>query len=148
MSSGYRLAPALAARLVGLVLVGSAAVVLATTALTAFLDWPVGVVVAVALATLLATGAVALATLRIPLLSVDEDGYRVRWVRGAGAKAAVWRDVEDAVTASPHGVDCLVLRLRDGRTTSLPVSAIAEDREAFVEEIRGHLGRGHGLRPL
>jgi hypothetical protein len=63
-------------------------------------------------------------------------------------KAAGWRDVEDAVTASPHGVDCLVLRLRDGRTTSLPVAAIAEDREAFVHEIRGHLGRGQGLRPL
>ena len=55
------------------------------------------------------------------------DGPRRR-----GPKAARWRDVEDAVAASPHGVDCVVLRLRDGRTTSIPVAAVDAAREDFV----------------
>ncbi|MGZ5405635.1 MAG: hypothetical protein ACXWDL_13370, partial [Nocardioides sp.] len=67
---------------------------------------------------------------------------------GAGTKAAAWRDVEDAVAASPGGIDCVVLRLRDGRTTSIPVEAVEVERQRFVAEIRAHLSRGQGLRPL
>ena len=148
MSSGYRLAPAMAARLVGLALVGSAALVLVATILVAALDWSALVLVVVVVPALVATGWLAVATRRIPVLAVDEAGYRVRWVRGAGAKAAAWREVEDAVAASPGGIDCVVLRLRDGRTTSLPVDAIDADRDRFAVEIREHLSRGEGLRPL
>jgi hypothetical protein len=69
-------------------------------------------------------------------------------VRGAGVKAAAWGDVADAVTASPGGIDCVVLRLEDGRTTSIPVAAVATDRDALVAEVRERLRRGEGLRPL
>ena len=148
MSSGYRLAPALAARLVGLALVGSAALVLVATILTVAFDGSVAVAVVVAAVALAATAGLVLATLRIPVLMAGEAGYRVRWVRGAGTKAAAWREVEDAVAASPGGIDCVVLRLRDGRTTSIPVDAVAADRERFVAEIREHLTRGEGLRSL
>ena len=148
MSSGYRLAPALAARLVGLALVGSACLVLLTTVLVAVFAWPLWIILVVAAAALAATAALGVATRRTPLLSVDETGYRVRWVRGAGTKAAPWRQVADAVAASPGGIDCVVLRLRDGGTTSIPVDAVAGDRDWFVAEIRGHLSRGEGLRPL
>lgn len=148
MSSGYRLAPTLAARLVGLALVGSAAMVLAVTILGAVLAWSGWVIVVVGGSALAASAALAVATRRTPLLSVDEAGYRVRWVRGAGTKAAAWRDVADAVAASPGGIDCVVLRLRDGRTTSIPVDAVAGERDRFVSEIREHLSRGEGLRPL
>lgn len=148
MSSGYRLAPALAARLVGLALVGSGALVLLATILVAALAWSGWVVTVVATATLTATAALTVATRRTPLLKVDEAGYRVRWVRGAGTKAAAWRQVTDAVAASPGGIDCVVLRLRDGRTTTIPVEAVAGDRDWLVAEIRAHLTRGEGLRPL
>jgi len=148
MSSGYRLAPALAARLVGLALVGSAALVLVTTLLAAAFGWSVVVVVVVAVLALAATAGLGLATHRIPVLLADEAGYRVRWVRGAGTKAAAWREVADAAAASPRGIDCVVLRLRDGRTTSIPVAAVAAERGRLVAEIREHLTRGEGLRLL
>jgi len=148
MSSGYRLAPAQAARLVGLALVGSATLVLVSTILTGVLGWPAGVVVVVATVALAATAGLVLATRWIAVVRTDEAGYRVRWVRGAGTKAAAWREVADAVAASPRGVDCIVLRLRDGRTTSIPVDAVVTDRARFVADIRAHLTRGEGLRPL
>ena len=148
MSFGYRLAPALAARLVGLALVGCAALVLVATVLVATLEWPSGLLVVVAGSALAATAALAVATRRTLLLRVDEAGYRVRWIRGAGTKAAAWREVADAVAASPGGIDCVVLRLRDGRTTSIPVAAVAAEPDRFVSEIREHLSRGEGLRPL
>ena len=148
MSSGYRLAPALAARLVGGVLVAVAVLVLLTTVLAAAFGWSLLVVLVVAFAGVAATVSVGVAVRRIPVLSVDPEGYRVRWVRGAGVKAARWREVKDAVTAAPAGVDCLVLRLHDGRVTSVPVIAIGADRDRVVEVVRDHLTRGEGLRPL
>jgi hypothetical protein len=42
----------------------------------------------------------------------------------------------------------VVLHLRDGRTTTIPVEALAADREEFVRDLQEHLQRGHGLRPL
>jgi hypothetical protein len=42
----------------------------------------------------------------------------------------------------------VVLHLRDGRTTTIPVAALAADREEFVRDLQAHLQRGHGLRPL
>lgn len=148
MSSGYRLAPALAARVVGLALVGSAVLLLAATLLTAAFAGPVWVVPLAAVSALTLTGVLAVLTRRLPVLSADAGGYRIHWVRGAGVSSATWRDVTEAVAASPGGVDCVVLRLRDGRTTTLPVDAIAVDRATFVAEIREHLTRGDGLRPL
>ena len=47
-----------------------------------------------------------------------------------------------------EGIACVVLHLRDGRTTTIPVAALAADREEFVRDLQAHLQRGHGLRPL
>lgn len=148
MSSGYRLAPAVAARLIGAALVASAVLVLAATLLVAALGWTAWIVLVVAVIAVAGTGGLALAIRRTPVVSLDDAGYRVRWVRGAGTKAAAWREVEDAVAASPSGIDCVVLRLRDGRSTSIPVAAVAADRDEFAVQIRDHLTRGEGLRPL
>ena len=102
----------------------------------------VAVVAALGLAAVLVAG--HLLTRRAYVVRLDEDGYQVRMVRGAGVRAARWTEVEDAVTASPRGVDCVVLRLRDGRTTTIPVQVLAADREAFVRDVRAHLERGSG----
>lgn len=69
-------------------------------------------------------------------------------VRGAGATEASWPDVQDAVEAVPRGIACLLLRSRDGRTTTIPVEALATDRELFIHDVQEHLQRGHGLRRL
>ena len=82
------------------------------------------------------------------MLRCTDDGYRVRLVRGAGVTEARWSAVEDAVTTYRHDVACVELRLRDGRTTTIPVGVLAVDKEEFVRELQGRLQRGHGLRPL
>ena len=77
-----------------------------------------------------------------------DEGFRVQWVRGVGVAAARWKDVEDAVTTTSAGSPVVVLRLRSGRTTTIPVEMLAGDREEFVRDLQRHLQRGHGLRPL
>jgi hypothetical protein len=148
MSSGYRLAPALAARLVGLLLVGLAVLVLLATLAVALLGGPIVLLPVVGGVALVAVLALAVPLRGVRVVELDDEGYRVRMIRGAGVRAAAWRDVEDAVAASPHGVDCVVLRLRDGRTTSIPVAAVDAPREDFVRDLQGYLRRGEGMRPL
>ena len=143
----YRLAPAVAARLLGAVLCAVAVLILLSTLAIAVLDLHTLVLlvpVALTIAVLVATwwtwrqkGWVARLT---------AEGYRVQWVRGVGAASARWKDVEDAVTTTVAESPVVVLRLRDGRTTTIPVEMLAVDREAFVRDVQEHLQRGHGLR--
>jgi hypothetical protein len=147
--SDYRLAPALGARLMGLMLVALAVLLFSTTALVALADLPPDLLVVVA-----ASGVVAVfglgyfLTRRAYVVRFDSDGYRVRMIRGAGVTAAAWKEVADAATGSPRGIPCVVLTLRDGRTTTIPVGALAVDREQFVRDLQQHLQDGQGLRPL
>lgn len=148
-STAYRLHPSLVARGVGLALVGLALVMFVGTAVVVAADLPADVLVV-----LLGLGVAGVFVLgwllraRAYVVRCDQVGYRVRLVRGAGVTQARWKDVEDAVTTSPRGVPCVVLRLRDGRTTTIPVQLLAMDREQFVRELQDHLQRGQGLRPL
>jgi hypothetical protein len=149
VSSDYRFSRALLVRSVGglLVLLGVLVVLLAV--LVSLLDLPgavltVGVVVAVVLVVAAALAASRLTT----VLSLDDDGYRVRLLRGAGTRAARWREVEDAVTMVIAGHDCVVLRLKDGRTTTIPVDVLETTPEALLEELSRRLDRGHGYRRL
>jgi hypothetical protein len=148
MASDYRLSPALGARLVGLLTVGVALLVFVATGVVAVLDlhtvWLLPVAV-VAVALVLGVGTRLRTT---PVVHLDDEGYRVRLVRGAGVRSARWKDVAEAVAASPRGIPCLVLRLTDGRSTTIPVQAVAADREELARDVREHLRRGEGLRPL
>lgn len=149
MSSDYRLSPALGARLVGLLLVLVAILVFAATGAVALLNLHTVVLLVVGLVLVVAVfGAAHLLLRRTTVVHLDDDGYRVRLIRGAGVKEAGWKEVEEAVTASPRDIPCVVLRLKDGRTTTIPVQALAADREAFVRDLQEHLQRGQGLRPL
>ena len=145
----YRLAPAVAARLLGVVLCAVAVLILLSTLAIAILDLhtvfllvPVGLTVLL----LVATGW----TWRQKgwIARLTPEGYRIQWVRGVGAASARWKDVEDAVTTTVADSPVVVLRLRDGRTTTIPVEMLAVDREAFVRDVQQHLQRGHGLRKL
>lgn len=148
MSSDYRLSPAFGARLVGLLVVSLAVLVFLATAVVAVLNLHTVILVPVALVVVAVIFALGAVLRRTPVVHLDDTGYRVRLVRGAGVRQAGWREVEDAVTASPRDIPCVVLRLVDGRTTTIPVAALDADREEFVRDLQAHLQRGQGLRPL
>ena len=146
MTSDYRLSPALAARLLGVSLVAWAAVVFVATALVVLFAAPpaiLSIVVVLCAVGVFATG--WFVTRSTYVVRLDEDGYHVRFVRGAGVTRARWTEVEDAATTFVAGDPCVVLRLRDGRSTTIPVDVLAGDRDEFVQQLRDHLNR-HGRR--
>jgi hypothetical protein len=147
-SSDYRLSPALGARLMGTLLVILAVALFAASALVALLHLPLDLLVVLAVLGLVGVFVVGYTLRKKYVVHLDDEGYRVRLVRGAGVTEASWKDVEEVVAASPRGIDCLVLRLGDGRTTTIPVSAVAADRDDFARDVRDHARRGEGLRPL
>jgi hypothetical protein len=142
-ASVYRLAPLLIARFVGLYLVLLAVVVFAATVVVAIADLPT-----LTLVVLLVVGLAGLFVMawvlrsRVTVVHLDEAGYKVAMVRGAGVKEGRWADVEDAVTATPRGFPCVVIRLRDGGTTTIPVQALAGDPDAFARDVRDRLRAG------
>ena len=147
--SSYRLSARVRLRLLGTVLAALGGLVLVVGLLVVLLDVPAGAfttALVVSVALLLVSG---YGLLRAPpLVSLDEVGYRVRYLRGAGVVAARWREVQDVVTATVHGDDCVVLRLRDGRSTTIPVAVLDAPREDFVRDLGEHLHHGHGYRPV
>ncbi|GAB6984281.1 hypothetical protein [Nocardioides pyridinolyticus] len=148
-TSDYRLAPALGARFLGALLVLLALVLAVLTLLVVVLDWPVGVLVGAAAAGVLGVAVAGWLVLRaLPVVRFSAEGYRVRMIRAAGTNAAAWREVTEAVTASVRSTPVVVIKLRDGRTTTIPVQALAADREEFVRELQRYLQGGSGLRPL
>jgi hypothetical protein len=145
----YRLAPAFVARLLGLALVGLALLLFLGTTVVALAGLPLDVLVAVAgLGVAAVLGYGWWLRSRAWVLRCTDEGYRVRLVRGAGVTEARWSSVEDALTAYRRDVACVELRLRDGRTTTIPVGVLDVDKEQFVGELQERLQRGHGLTPL
>jgi hypothetical protein len=145
----FALAPVLRARLFGSGLVAIGTVVVLGMLLTWLADLPT--VFVSGLVALAVVGVVALGLLvgvRRWVLRLDELGYRVRGVRSAEARSARWSDVLDLQATTIGGHRCVVLRLRDGRTTALPVDAIEGGSTALPEALSAHLDRGHGYRRL
>ena len=52
------------------------------------------------------------------------------------------------MTATVAGHDCVVLRLRDGRTTTIPVKVLDADAGRVHRGPVGRLDAGHGYRRL
>jgi hypothetical protein len=144
----YPLAPTVVARFVGLGLVLVAVVMFVGTALVAALDLPADLLVVLLVVSVVGVGTLAWwLRNRAWVLRCDVQGYAVRLVRGAGVAQARWTEVEDAVTTTRHDIPCVVLRLRDGRTTTIPVGVLAVDKEEFVRELQHRLQAARGLRP-
>lgn len=151
MSSNYRFAAPFIVRMMGIGLVAVGVLVLVWAGLALALSLPgavlsTGLLVAVVLWLLVLGGLVALR--RSDVVRFDETGYRVRFVRGAGVRQAPWKDVEDVTAPTVEGQRCVLLRLRDGRTTTVPVDVLAGSSDAFVKDLQQHLNRGHGYRRL
>lgn len=149
MASDYRLSQPLIARLLGIALAALGLLVLLLTLLVGLLRLPAGVLGAglvLAVAAFLVVGFLLLRG--TPVVRLDDTGYRVRFVRGAGVTRARWADVEDVVATTMEGERCVVLRLRDGRTTTVPVGALAGSTDAFLRDLQEHLDKGHGYRRI
>jgi hypothetical protein len=151
VTSTYRFAAPFIVRMTGIGFVAVGLVVLFWAGVVVALSLPgaalsAGLVVGVVLWLLVLGG---LATLRRrDVVRLDETGYRVRFVRGAGVRQAPWKDVEDVTAPTIGGQRCVLLRLRDGRTTTVPVDVLAGSSDAFVRDLQQHLNRGHGYRRL
>ena len=141
----HRLAPAIAARLLGLVLCGVAVLILLSTVAIAVLDLhTVYLLVPVAVTVLVLVLVWWTWRTKGWVARLTAEGYRVQWVRGVGTASGRWKDVEDAVATTIADAPVVVLRLKDGRTTTIPVEMLAIDRDDFVREVQQHLQRGHG----
>jgi hypothetical protein len=147
-SSDYRIAPALAARLVGVSLLGDALLLALATTAVALLRLPAASLLLIAALGLFGTAVIAVVLRRLVVVRLMEHGYRVSMVRGAGVPSARWTDVEDAVATTRLGEKCVLIRLRDGGSTTIPMSAIAADPDDFARDLQAHLRRGSGERPL
>ena len=148
VASDYRLSPPFAVRLVGGALVLVAVLVFAGTFVAALGGWSLAGVIGIGGAGLLAVLGTALWLRRVTVVHFDAEGYRVRLVRSVGVAAATWPEVSEAVAADAGGEPCVVLRLADGRTSTIPLRAVAAESAAFVADLQRHLQDGHGLRPL
>jgi hypothetical protein len=138
----YRLAPAVVLRLAGAALVALAVLVVLLSVVAGLAGWPFWPVVVVAAVGLAAVAATAWYAGRAAyVVRLDPLGYDVRLVRGAGAKRARWTDVAEVATAEVHRSPCIVVSLRDGRTTTIPVSVLAGDRDEFANRLRTLLQR-------
>ena len=129
----------------GLTLLGLGVLLLLVSLAVALLRLPPDLIVVVALlavVTIFLLGFVVVR--RWFVVRVDETGYRVRFVRGAGVRSGRWSDVEDVQTQTLAGARCVVLRLRDGRRTTVPVDLIEGDRDEFVRELQRRLDRADG----
>lgn len=147
--SDYRLSPSLRARLLGLTLVGLGLLVVVAAVLVGVFAFPASILLGVAVFCLVTILVVWFALTRTAyVVRLGEEGYHVRFVRGAGVTRGRWKDVEDAVTTSIAGAPCVVLRLRDGRSTTIPVTVLKGNRESFARDLQDHLQRGQGLRRL
>jgi hypothetical protein len=151
VSSSYRFAAPFIVRLTGLGLAAVGVLVLLLVAVVALASLPGAVLTTGLLVAALAWLAllIAVAALRRrDVVRLDESGYRVRYVRGVGVAEARWKDVEDVTAPTVEGTRCVVLRLRDGRSTTIPVDVLKGSADGFVRDLQDHLNRGHGYRPL
>ncbi|MDZ5619601.1 hypothetical protein [Nocardioides bizhenqiangii] len=138
----YRMAPLVVARFVGAYLVLFAVLILGGTLVVALAGLGPDLLVVLLAAGLL--GLVALAwwlRTRVSVVRLSASGYRVSLIRGAGAKEARWTEVEDAVATQSDAGPCVVLRLKDGRSTTIPTDLLAADKDDFARDVRDHLGR-------
>ena len=149
MTSDYRLAAPVAVRMMGVTVAAAGLLVLVVAVLVGAFSWPRAVLsTAVVLAVLLVVGGGLLLLRRATVVRLDDEGYRVRFVRGVGVAQGRWKDVEDVVASTVGGARCVVLRRRDGSTTTIPVDLVERGETVFVQDLQQHLNRGHGYRSV
>ena len=149
VSSSYRFSGPMVIRLWGLGLAAVGALVLVLVAAVTLLSLPTAVLsTGLVLAAVLVVALGLVAVRRAVVVVLDEAGYRIRFVRGAGVRQAAWTEVEDVAATTIAAERCVILRLRDGRTSMVPVGLLAGRPDDFVRDLQQHLNRGQGYRPV
>lgn len=83
------------------------------------------------------------------VLRLDSTGYRVGRQSGStGVRRARWSEVERVRRERRDDREYLVIQLRTGATTQVPVRAIAAPRQEVFAEFDARLNRAHGQRRL
>lgn len=83
------------------------------------------------------------------VLRLDATGYRVGRQSGAsGVRQATWHEVERVRRDHHDGREQVVIQLRTGGATKIPVRAIAAPRQEWLDELDTRLNRAHGQRRL
>ncbi|CAN5637019.1 hypothetical protein BH11ACT8_BH11ACT8_09850 [soil metagenome] len=140
----YRLAPAVAARLVGLGFVALAVLAFGLTVLAVRTSLSPDLIIVFLVVGLLAVIGVGNLLRSRYGVRLDDVGYSVRLVRGAGVKDGLWSEVTEAAAGRPRDVPCVVLKRTDGTTTSIPVGLLAVDCDAFAADVRARLDKASG----
>ena len=147
--STYAMAPQLRARIMGAALMVIGLVLAASTLAIAVFKLSLDLLVLlIALVLVAIFGLGFLLVRRWYVVRMDDLGYRVRFVRGAGVDAARWADVKDVQTADVGGARCVVLQLRSGDTTTIPVDLVAGGPGPLVEDLRRRLNKSNGISPV
>lgn len=136
----FSLAPAVRMRMMGLLLVVFALVVLVLSGLALLLSWSPRLLFGMLGLALVAVLGLALVLVRSRwVVRLDADGYQVRGMRSAGVRRARWSEVEDLRAVTLRGTPCLAVRLRDGRTSTLPAGLLAGGPDAVAHRMRERL---------
>ena len=113
--------------------------------------WSVAWWVLVALAVVLAIGLVrALWRLVRPPVGIrlDDTGYRVDALVGAGTRSARWREVSRVESVDRAGELGVVVHLHDGSTTRIVARMVSEPPRVWLRDFDTRLNRAHGQRRL
>ena len=136
----YPLSPATRGRLLGVAFIALGILVLVVGGI-ALLGWLPRLAFDAVLV-LVIVAVVLLAVLIGPkhwIVRLDDTGYSVRFIRTAGVRASRWVEVNEMEATTVAGARCVVLHLKDGRSTTIPVDLIAGGGQPFAEAITEHL---------
>lgn len=136
----YPLSPETRGRLLGVALIALGLIILGFGAI-AMLDWLPRTVldISVILTAIAVLVVVALIGPKHWIVRLDDTGYAVRFIRTAGARSARWVEVNEMEATTVAGARCVVLRLKNGQATTIPVDLIAGGGQPFAEAITAHL---------
>ena len=124
------------ARVTGGLLVVLAAVMFVATLLVVGLDLSSDLLVVLLVAgVVVVLGAGWWLRERAYVVRLDDDGYQVGLVRGAGVKRSRWVEVDEVAAIRVDDVACLLLTRKDGGTTTIPVDVLRGERDAFAREV-------------
>lgn len=142
----YPFAPAFRARFMGAGLLLLGVVLVVVTVVVSALHLPLGIMLAVVVLAVVFVFGFGAWLGRIKVLTMDDLGYQVRGVRGVGTPKARWADVHDVQTSAVAGARCIVIRLRAGDSSTIPVDVLTGDSDELVREITRRLNHAHGKR--
>lgn len=136
----YPLSPRLRARLFGSLLAVLGVLLVVGTVAVALTGSSGDLITALVVIVLLVIVAGGYAVVhRWAVLTLDRTGYRIRFAQGVGCRQARWSDVDDVSAAYVGSRRCLVLRLTDGRATTLPVDFLAGSPDDIARQVRDYL---------